>query len=115
MQKKKLVHHCKYCGEEFTSEKRLIIHEERECPLNPSLFGNDEKPFGLLKFMGFATLIVVAMVLFVFSPMILYPFLLNFAFEEPYNYLALIIFWALILGFTAAAGIVDHLKKRRTR
>lgn len=110
MTEKRLVYRCKYCGNEFTDENKCAVHEKYECLLNPQLMERDESPFAFLKFLTFATLTVVAMALIVLSPIILYPLLLGH--PEPYNYIALAVFWFSILIIPVFAAVTDYLRKR---
>jgi hypothetical protein len=110
MTEKRFVYRCKYCGNEFTDESKCAVHEKYQCMLNPKLTGKGDSPFSFLKFLIFATLTVAAMALIVISPIILYPLLLGH--PEPYNYIALAIFWVAILAIPVLAAMTDYLRKR---
>lgn len=92
-------------------ENKCAVHEKHECLLNPQLMGKDESRLTFVKFLASASLTVAAMALIIISPMFLYPMLLGY--EEPYNYIALAIFWAVILGVSVFAGVTDYLRKGR--
>jgi hypothetical protein len=109
--RERLIYRCKYCGKEFEYENNWAVHEEHECLLNPHFARKDESPFPFLKFLASATLTVAAMALIVISPMMFYPMLLGH--EGPYSYIALTIFWAMIISPAIFASIIDYLRKRR--
>lgn len=110
MTEKRFVYRCKYCGNEFEDEDKCAVHQKYQCVLNPQLMGKNENIFSFLKFLVFATLTVVAMALIVISPILLYPLLLGH--PEPYNYIALAIFWVAILAIPVFAAITDYLRNR---
>jgi uncharacterized membrane protein len=103
---------CRYCGLEFYSEEECKLHESKQCNLNPNLFTNESSFKFILLVAGF-TLTVVGLAVIVFSPALLYLFLLS-NFRPQYDYVALAIFWIVIFVAPIILGAaVDYIRKNR--
>jgi hypothetical protein len=97
---------------EFSSKEECSFHENNECDMNPNLW-KDKSPFVFIWFAFGSALKVVGLTFLVFSPAVIYVFLLG-SLSPQYGYVAFALFWIFLFGLlTVLAGLVEYMRERK--